>query len=110
MTGNRGTFRPEAILGAIPPSMRGYFEAAPEPGRPGQFRVWLYGDGSRGKPRSILLTRRDLRGLCVFLANVESGGRPAGPIASTAPGPPPPRRGQSAPAGGTSPPQRARSW
>ena len=67
MTGNRGTFRPEAIPAAVPPSMRGYFEVAPEPGRPGQWRLWLRGDGSQSKPRSILLTRGDVRRFCAFL-------------------------------------------
>jgi hypothetical protein len=66
MTGNRSRFRPEAIPTAIPPSERGHLEIAPEPDRPGQFRLWLYGDGSRGKPRSILLTRRDVRGLAMW--------------------------------------------
>jgi hypothetical protein len=47
--------------------MRGYIEAAPEPGRADQFRLWLYGDCSQGGPRSILLTRRDVRGLYMFL-------------------------------------------
>jgi len=93
--GNRGTFRPEPIPAAIPASERGYFKVAPEPGRPGQFRLWLYGDGSQRGPRSILLTLRDVRGLCMFLADVESGGRAAGQIASTAARPPPPGRGRS---------------
>jgi hypothetical protein len=67
MTGHRGTFKPEAISATIPASERGHFEAAPEPGRPGQFRLWLYGDGSQGKPRSIVLTRRDVRSFMMFL-------------------------------------------
>ena len=83
MTGNRGTFRPEAIPAAVPPSMRGYIEVAPEPGRPGQFRLWLYGDGSQRGPRSILLTLRDVRGLCMFLADVERGGQDVPQTASS---------------------------
>jgi hypothetical protein len=67
MTGHRDIFRPGAIPAMIPASERGRFEAAPEPGRPGQFRLWLYGDGCQGKPRSIVLTRRDLRGLILFM-------------------------------------------
>jgi hypothetical protein len=67
MTGHRDTFRPEALPATIPASERGHFEAAPEPGRPGQVRLWLYGDGGQGKPRSIVLTRRDLRGFMMFL-------------------------------------------
>jgi hypothetical protein len=70
MTGNRSRFRPEAIPTAIPPSERGHLEIAPEPDRPGQFRLWLYGDGGRGKPRSILLTRRDVRGLAMWAAQL----------------------------------------
>lgn len=66
MTGNRSRIRPEAIPTAVPPSERGHFEIAPEPDRPGQFRLWLYGDGSQGKPRSILLTQRDIRGLSMW--------------------------------------------
>jgi len=73
MTGNRSTFRPEPIPAAIPASERGYLEAAPEPARPGQFRLWLYGDGNRLRPRSILLTLRDVHGLRAFLADVENG-------------------------------------
>lgn len=64
---NRSRFQPEPIPAAIPPSKRGHIEAAPEPGRAGQSRVWLYGDGSPDKPSSILLTREDLRRLCWFL-------------------------------------------
>jgi len=75
MTGRRGTFRPEPIPAAIPASERGHFEVALEPGRPGQVRLWLYGDGGQGRPRSILLTLRDVRGLCMFLADVERGGQ-----------------------------------
>ena len=63
----RSRFQPEPIPAAIPPSKRGYVEAAPEPGRPGQSRVWLHGDSSPGKPSSILLTREDIRRLCWFL-------------------------------------------
>ena len=70
MTGDRGTFRPEPIPAAIPGSERGRFEAAPEPARPDRIRLWVYGDGGRGKPRSILLTRRDVRGLCQFLGQL----------------------------------------
>jgi hypothetical protein len=75
MTGRCGTFRPEPIPAAIPASERGHFEVALEPGRPGQVRLWLYGDGGQGRPRSILLTLRDVRGLCMFLADVERGGQ-----------------------------------
>jgi len=84
MTGGRGTFRPEPIPAAIPASERGHVEIAPEPVRAGQFRLWLYGDGSQGPPRSILLTRRDVRGLQLFLADVESGGQAGPQIASRA--------------------------
>jgi hypothetical protein len=84
MTGNRGTFRPEPIPAAIPASERGHFEVAPEPGRPGKFRLWLYGDGGQRKPSSILLTPRDVRGVCVFLANIERGSRAVEQIASAA--------------------------
>ena len=107
MTGNRGRFRPEPIPAAIPASERGHFEVAPEPGRPGQFRLWLYGDGGQGKPRSVLLTLRDVRGLCVFLADVERGGRAVGQAARTAAEIPPPRS-RSAAADGASP--RRRPW
>lgn len=75
MTDRRGTFRPEPIPAAIPASERGHFEVALEPGRPGQVRLWLYGDGGQGRPRSILLTLRDVCGLCMFLADVERGGQ-----------------------------------
>jgi hypothetical protein len=68
--GNRSRFQPEPIPAAIPPSMRGYVEAAPELGRPGQSRVWLHGDNSPGKTSSILLTREDIRRLCWFLYRV----------------------------------------
>jgi hypothetical protein len=84
MTGHRAIFRPEAIPAAIPASERGHFEIAPEPARPGQFRLWVYGDGGPGRPRSILLTLRDVRGLCMFLADIEKGGRAAPRIANTA--------------------------
>jgi hypothetical protein len=57
MTGHRDTFRPEALPATIPASERGHFEAAPEPGRPGQVRLWLTGDG----------------GSCMFPADVERG-------------------------------------
>ena len=75
MTSRRGTFRPEPIPAAIPVSERGHFEVALEPGRPGQVRLWMYWDGGQGRPRSILLTLRDVRGLCMFLADVERGGQ-----------------------------------
>jgi hypothetical protein len=71
MTDTRDKFRPEPIPAAIPASERGYFAVAPEPTRPGQFRLWLYGDGNRARPRSILLTLRDVRGLRAFLADIE---------------------------------------
>ena len=64
---DRSRFQPEPIPSAIPPSLRGYLEAAPEPGRAGQSRMWLHGDGSPDKPSSILLTREDIRRLCWFL-------------------------------------------
>jgi len=81
MTDTRDKFRPEPIPAAIPPTERGYFAVAPEPTRPGRFRLWLYGDGNRARPpRTILLTRRDVHGLRMFLADVERGkhgrGRP----------------------------------
>src|SRR5580700_7192145 len=81
MTDTRDKFRPEPIPAAIPASERGYFAVAPEPARPGQSRLWLYGDGNRARPpRTILLTRRDVHGLRMFLADVERGkhgrGRP----------------------------------
>ena len=82
MTGNRGVFRPEPIMAAIPASERGHFEIAPEPARPGQFRLWMCGDGGQGRPRSILLTVRDVRGLCMFLADVERSGQDVPQIAS----------------------------
>ncbi len=44
-------------------ALRGGTRAGPV----GQVRLWLYGDGSQGKPRSIVLTRRDLRGLTLYL-------------------------------------------
>ena len=64
---DRSRFQPEPIPSAIPPSLRGYLEAAPEPGRAGQSRMWLHGDGSPDKPSSILLTGEDIRRLCWFL-------------------------------------------
>ena len=64
---NRSRFLPEPIPVAVPPSERGYIEAAAEPGRVGKSRLWLHGDGSPDKPSSILLTREDLRRLCWFL-------------------------------------------
>jgi hypothetical protein len=70
MNGNRISYRPEPIPAAIPPSMRGYFEAAPEPARPGMFRVWLHGDCSQTRPRSILLTRSDIRRFCSALCQL----------------------------------------
>jgi hypothetical protein len=94
MTGHRGTFRPEPIPAAIPASERGYFEAAPEPARAGQWRLWLYGDGSQGKrPSRILLTVRDVRGLRLFLADIERGSGADGQIPGTAGGPGRPPRG-----------------
>jgi hypothetical protein len=66
MTDDRGTFRPSPIPSAIPASQRGHIEVAPDPARPGMYRLWVYGDGG-GKPRSILLTQRDVRGLVMFL-------------------------------------------
>ena len=108
MTGRRGTFRPEPIPAAIPASERGHFEVAPEPGRPGRFRLWMYGDGGQRKPSSILLTLRDVRGLCVFLADDERDGRAVPQIASTAAEAPPPRHRRSG-AAGASPPRR-RPW
>jgi hypothetical protein len=107
--GKRGKGRPEPIAAAIPASERGYFEAAPEPTRPGRFRPWLYGDGSRLRPRSILLTLRDVHGLRAFLADVEKGSQAAPQIASAAGSPSSPGRWRSGAAGGASP-QRARSW
>jgi hypothetical protein len=83
MTGTRGVFRPEPIPAAIPASERGHFEIAPEPARPGQFRLWISGDGGRSRPRSILLTIRDVRGLRMFLADVEQGRQATPQITST---------------------------
>jgi hypothetical protein len=67
LTGDRGTFRPAPVPAAVPASQRGHIEVAPDPARPGMYRLWLHGDGSQGKPRSILLTQRDVRGLIMFL-------------------------------------------
>ena len=64
---SRSRFQPEPIPAAIPTSTRGYVEAAPQPNRAGQFRVWLHGDDSPGRPSSILLTRGDIGRLCWFL-------------------------------------------
>ena len=83
MTGHRGVFRPEPVPAAIPASERGHFEVALEPGRPGQVRLWTYGEGGQGRPRSILLTLRDVRGLCMFLADVERGGQDVPQTASS---------------------------
>ena len=83
MTGNRGVFRPEPVPAAIPASERGHFEVALEPGRSAQVRLWLYGDGGQGRPRSILLTLRDVRRLCMFLADVERGGQDVPQTASS---------------------------
>jgi hypothetical protein len=63
----RSRFQPEPIPAAVPTSTRGYIEAAPQPNRAGQFRVWLRGDDSPGRPSSILLTRGDIGRLCWFL-------------------------------------------
>ena len=63
----RSRFQPEPIPAAVPASTRGYIEAAPQPNRAGQFRVWLRGDDSPGRPSSILLTRGDIGRLCWFL-------------------------------------------
>jgi hypothetical protein len=99
MTGHRDTFRPEALPATIPASERGHFEAAPEPGRPGQVRLWLYGDGGQGKPRSIVLTRRDLRGFILYLgrlanapAATQEGRWPTSSPTEPAPGPADPPR------------------
>jgi hypothetical protein len=67
MTSARIRFDPEPIAAAIPPSKRGYVEAATEPARPGQIRLWLHGDDSPAAPRSILLTHADIRRLCAVL-------------------------------------------
>jgi hypothetical protein len=105
MTGNRGRFRPEPITAAIPASERGYFEIAPEPARPGQFRLWLYGDGNRARSRSILLTLRDVHGLRAFLADTERDGQAELQITSGAARPSPPGGGRrDGAAGGASPP------
>ena len=77
MTSNRGRFRPEPIPAAILASERGHLEVVPELAWPGQFRLWLYGDGSLPRPCSILMTVRDVRGLRVFLADVERGSQAA---------------------------------
>ncbi len=79
VTGGRIRFDPEPVTSAIPPSQRGYIEAAPEPGHPGQIRVWLHGDGSPGMPpRSILLTRADVRRLCAVLHRLTQPGAEGG--------------------------------
>lgn len=64
---NRSRFQPEPIPAATPTSTRGYIEAAPQPDHPGQFRVWLHGDGHPDSPSSVLLTNQDIRRLCWFL-------------------------------------------
>ena len=64
---NRSRFQPEPLPAATPTSTRGYIEAAPQPGHPGQIRVWLHGDGNPDKPSSVLLTSQDIRRLCWFL-------------------------------------------
>jgi hypothetical protein len=71
---SRIRFNPEPITVAIPPSERGYIEAAAEAGHPGYVRVWLHGDGSPGRPRSILLTHADVRRLCAVLYRLAQAG------------------------------------
>jgi hypothetical protein len=115
MTGHRDTFQPAALPATIPASERGHFEAASEPGRPGQVRLWLYGDGSQGKPRSIVLTRRDLRGFILYLdrlANVPEVTQDDRPMtrsqAESAPGPTDPPQAQAwYRSRGVPPPRRA---
>lgn len=70
-------FTPEPITTAIPPSQRGWIEATPEADRPGQFRVWLHGDGAPARPRSLLLTAADIRRLCAFLYRMLPEVRPS---------------------------------
>lgn len=60
---DRITFCPEPMTSDIPPSMRGWIQLAPEPARPGHYRIWLRGDNAFGEPRSILLTAADVRRL-----------------------------------------------
>ena len=80
MTGGRIRFDPEPITAAIPPSLRGYLEAASEPGHPDQGRVWLHGDGSPARPpRFILLTPADIRRLCAVLSRLTRPGAEGGP-------------------------------
>jgi len=106
MTDTRSKFRPEPIPAAIPASERGYFAVAPEPARPGQVRLWLYGDGNRARPRSILLTRRDVRGLRAFLADIEKASRAELQIISRAASLSPSAEGRrDGAAGGASPPR-----
>ncbi len=69
-------FTPEPVT-AVPPSQRGWLEAAPEPDRPGQVRVWLHGDGAPDRPRSLLLTAADIRRLCGFLSRMLPEARPS---------------------------------
>jgi hypothetical protein len=112
MTSHRGTFRPELIPAAIPASQRGHFEIAPEPARPGQFRLWLYGDGNQSKRATILLTIRDVRGLSMWfrqLAETPEGQQQSRPAAKPQTKPPTEPAGQPQARwrpGGPSPPQR----
>ena len=66
MTG-RIRFDPEPISWHAPPSQRGWLEFAPEPEHPQLTRIWLKGDGSTAPPRSLTLTRADIRRMCVTL-------------------------------------------
>jgi hypothetical protein len=79
-TSNRGVFRPEPIPAAIPASERGHFEIAPE----ASSVCGCTGMAARSRPRSNLLTLRDVRGLRMFPADAERGGQPVPQITSTA--------------------------
>jgi hypothetical protein len=70
-------FTPEPVTTAVPPSQRGWIEAAPEPGRAGQYRLWLHGDGATDRPRSLLVTAADIRRLCAFLHRLLPDARPS---------------------------------
>lgn len=64
---DRTHFDPEPITWHVPPSLRGWLEFAPEPGHPQLIRIWLKGDGSDAAPRSVVLSRADIRRLCAIL-------------------------------------------
>ena len=68
------TFCPEPMAPDIPPSMRGWIQLSPEPGRPGHYRIWLRGDNAYGEPRSVLLTAADARRLHEVLGQMLQAG------------------------------------